>query len=76
MVVVPSPSWPVEFEPVAQSVPFVVTKNVLLIPAATEATPLANCTGVLRLVVVPSPNCPLLFKPVAQSVPSVFTKSV
>ena len=41
-------------------------------PAATLATPVATCTGVVLVEFPPLPSCPCAFEPVAQSVPSVF----
>ncbi len=73
LVLVPSPSWPVVFEPQAQRVPS-VRRATLWSPPAAKVSQLVSVPiwmGVRRSVVVPSPSCPEALSPQAQRVPSV-----
>jgi hypothetical protein len=56
--VVPSPSSPETFPPVAQRVPSVFTNKVWPYPAENAFTEVAIWIGVDLLTVVPSPSCP------------------
>src|SRR3990167_5290784 len=72
-VVVPSPNWPYQLAPHAQTVPSDFTARLCPYPQDTAMTPLRllTCMGLLS-VVVPSPNWPYSFLPPAQTVPSDF----
>jgi hypothetical protein len=57
-VVVPSPSWPLEFVPQHFSASLTIAQDKFS-PAVIAVTPLvspATCTGEVELVLVPSPN--------------------
>src|SRR5205809_288518 len=74
-VLVPSPSWPCELSPQANTAPPYWdrrTASPKLEPAAIPTTPVRKLTrtGVRRLVVVLSPSWPLSLAPQAQTEPS------
>ena len=65
LMVVPSPSWPVEFKPQAYTVLFAKTPAVCELPTLTliNVSGSAIRTGVDLLMVVPSPSWPTVFVP-------------
>ena len=69
-MVVPLPSWPDAFSPVAHSERSSLRANDWFPPAAIPITPVATTTGEMREVVVPSPSWPDALYPTARRVPS------
>ena len=79
-VAVPSPSWPLELRPTAQTLPSDLRKTPWLRPAAARVTPVRGppreertWTGTLEAAVELLPSWPFVLLPKAQTVPSDFT---